>query len=315
MWNNLEHQIWDQLKEHGLENESHYLLAVSGGIDSVVLAQVFKKVKPQSQLVLMHYHHGDGENVVYRDQCLNILKKMSQKGFILETERASKQLQSEADFREARQAFFEKIKARYQKTFYVTAHHQDDVLETRLLKLIRGAGPQGVEAFKEWNLKVFRPFFEIKKQVLLDYAKENQLEWLDDPTNSETTYLRNWLRNEWLPALENKLQGAKHNLAQSIQNLIEASQGEDRYTTESARYVNRKKNEVMIDRAWLFSFSTKDQLSVLIRVIKDSFRCDFTTSQIKEVLRRLDNSQNEHTFLVAGINWVINAQNIVLTYK
>lgn len=315
MWNNLEHLIWNKLKRDHLDQQQVYLLAVSGGLDSVVLAEVFRKIKPQAKLVLMHYHHGDTGNQVYRDQCFYFLQDKASAGFLFESEKSTQALHSENDFRNARRAFFEKIKQKYQTDFYVTAHHQDDVLETRLLKLIRGTGLEGLSHFEEWNQHIYRPFFDVPKSILLQYANDVQLKWHEDPSNLENQYLRNWIRNEWLPALEQRSEGGVKNLAHSLQNITATSLNADRYETESARYVKVIEGQMSIDRVWLESFSAKDQTSVLIRALKSGFEGDFTTSQIKEVIRRLDKNQNERIFTVGGINWVINARNIVLSYN
>lgn len=315
MWNNLEHQVWNKLKLHHLENEAVYLLAISGGLDSMALLNVMKKVKPQARLVMMHYHHGPGSNLKYRDDCVELLRKLQTEHIVMEMDRSPVELKSEVEFRNARLAFFEKIKTKYNVSFYFTAHHLDDVLETRLIKIIRGTGLEGLESFEEWNQKIFRPFFETGKSLLHSYAIDTKTSWVDDPTNQENDYLRNWIRNIWLPQLDQKMPGAIENISKSLQNVInESASGLDRYAEESPRYVTRIDQTISIDKAWFFSFSTKDQLAILIRVIKESFQCGFSTNQIKEVLRRLDKNQNEHIFNVASINWVINAQTIMLNY-
>lgn len=316
MWNNVEHQVWNKLKLHQLENEPTYLLAVSGGLDSMVLLNVMKKVKPQARLIVMHYHHGPGANLKYRDECVNLLRQSQSDRIVIEVDRSPVELKSENEFREARLAFFEKIKNKYHVPFYLTAHHLDDVLETRLIKMIRGTGLEGLDAFEEWNQRILRPFFDQGKGVLQKYAEEAHLFWVNDPTNEENEYLRNWIRNIWLPQLDQQMPGASENVAKSLQNVIDESASSlDRYALESPRYVMQADQTVSIDKLWFFSFSTKDQLSILIRVIKGAFQCDFSTSQIKEVLRRLDKNQNEHIFEVASINWVINAQSIMLKYS
>lgn len=316
MWNNVEHQFWNKLKQHRLENEAVYLLAVSGGLDSMALLHVMKKLKPQARLVLMHYHHGPGFNLKFRDECVDLLKKSQSDHVVLEMDQSLVELKSENEFRDARLAFFEKVKNKYNVSFYLTAHHLDDVLETRLIKMIRGTGLEGLSAFEEWNQKIFRPFFETGKDLLQQYAASAKVSWVEDPTNQENNYLRNWIRNIWLPQLDQKMVGASENVAKSLQNMInESTSSVDRYALESPRYVTRNDQAVTIDKVWFFSFNTKDQLSILIRVIKESFQCDFSTSQIKEVLKRLDKNQNEHIFAVASINWVINAHSIMLKYS
>ncbi len=143
MWNNVEHLVWNKLKQQHLENDDVYLLAVSGGLDSMALFSVFKKIKPQAKIVLMHYHHGPGENRKYRDECMALLEKFQSDLIILETEVSSLELKSENEFRRNRLDFFERIKNKYSVSYYFTAHHLDDVLETRLIKMIRGTGLDG----------------------------------------------------------------------------------------------------------------------------------------------------------------------------
>lgn len=314
MWSNLDHQVWNSLKSHGLESHAVYLLAVSGGLDSMVLTDVFKNIRPQAKIILMHYHHGPGDHSKYRDEALALIQNQKECSF--ELGQSEIELKSESEFREARLSFFEKIKRKYQTHYYITAHHQDDVLETRLLKLIRGAGTDSLAAFEIWNDLIFRPFFEISKSDLKDYAIEKKITWLDDPSNSESQYLRNWVRNVWLPALEAKTRGGVKTLAQSLQNILNsAEQNQNGTLTESARYVMAHDGQISIDRLWFFGLNTKDQLNVLVRAIRGSFLVDFSLGQLKEVVRRLDKNQNDHIFQVAGINWVINAHTIVLSYK
>ena len=315
MWNNLEHQTWNKLKLQNLAEESVFLLAVSGGLDSMVLFSVLKKIKPQARFILMHYHHGPGPNLEHRNACLHLIESLKSVQVVVETDRSEKALKSENDFREARLKFFEKLKTKYQIAFYFTAHHRDDILETRLIKMIRGTGLQGLEAFKEWNQKIFRPFFDVNKTDLENYAVENKTIWINDPSNDLDDYLRNWIRNQWLVQLNQKMPGASENFAKSIQNIIdESGASSDRYAIESARYVTHTDQSVRIDKGWFYTFSTKDQLVILVKVIKESNLGGFSTNQIKEVLKRLDKNQNDHIFQVASINWVINAQSIMLKY-
>ena len=76
--------------------------------------------------------------------------------------------------------------------------------------------------FKVWNRDIFRPLLQLSKADLLDYAETNKLVWLEDPSNKDGTYLRNWLREKWLPELEYRLPGAKANFAKDqLKSLVE----------------------------------------------------------------------------------------------
>jgi tRNA(Ile)-lysidine synthase len=155
MWNNFEHQVWQKIKNHDLQNKKLFL-AVSGGVDSIALLYVLIQLKLNVNLTVLHYHHGDYQNKIFRDQSLDLVRKLCLELKILfVSDKATKELKSESDFREARRLFFQKNTENH---ILVTGHHLDDVLETRLIKMIRGTGAAGLSSFVEYNYKTFRPF-------------------------------------------------------------------------------------------------------------------------------------------------------------
>ncbi len=75
MWNNFEHQVWQKIKHHELGNKKLFL-AVSGGVDSIVLIYVLVKLNLSGNLTVLHYHHGDFQNQEFRDQALSLIEKV-----------------------------------------------------------------------------------------------------------------------------------------------------------------------------------------------------------------------------------------------
>lgn len=312
MWNNFEHQIWQKIKQHDLENRPLYL-AVSGGVDSLALIQLFVSLNLSKNLTVLHYHHGDFQNKDYRDLALSLVQKKCQTHNIpMFYEKCDQDLKSEADFRLARQLFIQK---HVQQNILVTGHHLDDVLETRLIKMIRGSGASGLSAFQEYNYKIFRPFLDFSKKQIIDYATGHNLVWADDPTNQESDYLRNWIRNEWLTALEAKHQGGVQQLAKSIDRLLESTD----VLRESMLFSGA---EVSFSRLWFFGLSTKDQLKVLSKALQHfvsighhaGVNLQFSVGNLQEINKRLDKNQKEHIFAELGLNWVLNAQQIVIRF-
>lgn len=304
MWNNFEHQVWQKIKHFELENKKLFL-TVSGGVDSVVLVYVMARLKLTENLTVLHYHHGDFQNKEFRDQSLGLVRKMCldlQIPFL--TEKATLELKSESDFREARRLFFEKSAA---SNILVTGHHLDDVLETRLIKMIRGTGPAGLSAFVEYNYKTFRPFLSFSKKQIVDYAVGNSLEWVDDPTNAESDYLRNWIRNDWLAALENKHKGGVQQLAKSIDRLLDQPD-------ELSNSIHFSAEQVEFSRLWFFGLSTKDQLKALSISLQHFETIEFSVGNLQEINKRLDKNQKEHIFEELGLNWVLNAQQIMIRF-
>lgn len=168
-----------------------YILAVSGGVDSMVLLDLLRK-KPELDLVVAHFDHGIRDNS-YTDA--ELVKKTA-RGYGLEFELGEGKLgkgTSEETARDARYKFLEKIKTKYKADGIITAHQQDDVIETALINILRGTSPMGIIAITA-NKKLTRPLLSVSKAEILKYAKANKLIWHEDETNADTKYLRNYIR-------------------------------------------------------------------------------------------------------------------------
>lgn len=311
-WGRLEHIVWNHLAASGLQQRNSFALCVSGGLDSMVLLQVFLRLKPAAKIKVLHYHHGDSAETVvldFRKQSLACVKKAvaaagnSNVEFVTET--SPVELKSEEQFRNARLAFFNKSAT--SDDILVTAHHLDDRFETILLKMIRGASMDGVRSFQMWNGQFFRPFLEFTKSELLEYAQVSDLQWVEDPTNSRSDYLRNWLRQEWLELLDKKVPGGKSNLARSLFKMID---DEDGRTFEEGFSASVDANR--LNRQWYSTLSPHNQNRSLALFLKKHQVFEFTAGQLEEIRKRLDKNQKELTFEMLGRKWVINATQIVL---
>lgn len=175
-----------------------YIVAVSGGVDSMVLLDVLSKL-PELELVIAHFDHGiragseeDEALVVDAAGRYGLPFAIGKGGLGPKT--------SEADARQARYAFLREVQEDFEAGAIITAHHQDDLIETALINVLRGTGPRGLSAIKA-NQKLLRPLIDVPKKEILDYAKTNNLQWREDPTNSDENYLRNYLRLKVLPDL------------------------------------------------------------------------------------------------------------------
>ena len=224
-WTDFEHAIWKTLSAAELEQKASYSLAISGGLDSMVLLHLMKRLKPQAKLTVAYYHHGpskDPSQKKYRDDCLELVRSESafQPNISFVTETCAEELQSESAFRTARWDFFKRVFQDGQPI--LTAHHLDDWVETLTLKLIRGVGPEGFIAFKQWDGHIFRPFLETPKTQLLEYAVAADVKWKEDPSNDSDQYLRNWLRQSWFKALDEKNPRGYENYSRSLLRLCQS---------------------------------------------------------------------------------------------
>jgi len=110
----------------------------------------------------------------------------------------------------------------------LTAQHQHDQAETLLLQLLRGAGPKGLSAMAKkssmGNMELIRPLLDISQVDILNYAHLHELEWIEDPSNAETRWSRNYLRHEVWPKIEQRWPQAETTLSRSAQHCAEASE-------------------------------------------------------------------------------------------
>jgi tRNA(Ile)-lysidine synthetase-like protein len=175
-----------------------YVLAVSGGVDSMVLLDILRRQK-DVELVVAHADHGirsdskEDKKLIHHYTTSHNIKLVSKRLNLGEGT-------SEEKARDARYGFLRHCRTRFKADYIVTAQHQDDLLETAVINLLRGTGWRGLAPFVMTN-DVLRPLADYKKSQLLAYAKANNLQWREDSTNSDQNYLRNYVRLSLLPRL------------------------------------------------------------------------------------------------------------------
>lgn len=212
-----------------LPTVGRYWLAYSGGLDSSVLLHALSQLGEQlpAPLSVIHVDHGLSANsAVWSAQCRRHCDAL---GVVL-TERKvevdSRKRGVEAAAREARYAAFAEVIG--EGEMLLTAHHQDDQAETLLLQLLRGGGVRGLAAMPEYRPFaggwLGRPLLGVSRETLQVYADALGLEWIEDPSNFDTTLERNFLRHELLPMLQQRRSGVKSILARSAGHFAESSE-------------------------------------------------------------------------------------------
>lgn len=178
-----------------------YVVAVSGGVDSMVLLDLLNKQK-NLELVVAHFDHGIRSDAYLDKELVEEAADL----YGLEFEAGEGHLgvgASEDKARKVRYEFLESAKKMHGAIAIVTAHHQDDLIETALLNLLRGTGRRGLTSLKSTN-ELKRPLLKFSKQQIKDYAAENNIRWREDSTNEDTIYLRNYVRKNLVSKLSPK---------------------------------------------------------------------------------------------------------------
>jgi len=175
-----------------------YILAVSGGVDSMSLLDILAK-KPGIKLIIAHFNHGIRPEAAADEDLVQA--QAASYGIVLEPGHGTLGPNaSEATARDARYKFLYKIQKQHKAQAVITAHHQDDLIETAFINIIRGTGRKGLSSILS-NGQVIRPLLNTSKSEILNYARQNKLRWNDDATNEDDRYLRNYLRLKVLPRL------------------------------------------------------------------------------------------------------------------
>lgn len=175
-----------------------YVLAVSGGVDSMALLHLLAK-KPGVELVVAHFNHNIREDSVEDEKLVR--KTASKYKMVFEVGSASLNKSSEEVARQARYRFLRKVQSKYNAAKIITAHHQDDVIETAFINIIRGTDRRGLSAIVN-NKTILRPLTGYPKATIVKYAQENCIEWREDSTNLDIDYLRNYVRLKLLPKMD-----------------------------------------------------------------------------------------------------------------
>ncbi len=221
----------DNLKPFIDENKT-FLVGFSGGRDSHVLLDIMVRLK-NAHLVpsfsVIHVHHGLSSNAdSWVEHCQSICRAYGV-SLCVEWVKTSPQVGEsvEAFARDARYQLIEKHMG-YANQVFLSAHHQRDQAETFLLQLMRGAGLDGLRAMpksKPYGMGDYlRPLLDVPYQEIVDYAEQQQLKFINDESNDDIRFNRNYIRHEVLPMLEKRFPSAQRSIAQSSQWLAEVDE-------------------------------------------------------------------------------------------
>jgi tRNA(Ile)-lysidine synthase len=212
-----------------LPTGSSILVGLSGGIDSVVLLHLLHELAPRfsCEINALHVHHGISPNAdSWADFCVALCARLNIPLHIERVDIVPLRAQGlEAAARTLRHAAF----ANQHCDFVALAHHADDQVETLFLQLLRGAGVKGASAMPVLSgytgrHKVVRPLLHSSRQEILGYAAAHDLQWIEDESNADDSYPRNFLRHQLLPLLSEKFPAYRDTLTRSTQHFAEAGE-------------------------------------------------------------------------------------------
>ena len=255
-----------------------YLIAVSGGVDSVVLLEML--AKKHENILVAHFDHGiredSKEDAIFVRQ---LAVKYGVKFFTKREELGANA--SEEKARRARYKFLRELSEKQNATI-VTAHHLDDVVETIIINMVRGTGWRGLAVLNAED--IYRPLINFEKQEIINYAKQNNLKWREDSTNSLNVYMRNIVRHKI--DLSNEQKNELQILHQEQIRLAKEVKSEVTSLLKSI------KNDNKISRYFINSI---DQASAY-EIIRELTKGELTPSQIDSVINAIKTQRNGTIF-------------------
>jgi len=226
-------------------------VAVSGGADSVallcLLAPICKKNK--IKLVVLHLDHGLRSTSAQDAKWVKALAKKVGATCVVErhevTAHQTEAISVEMAAREVRQAFFAACRAKFKLDAIATGHQADDVAETVLLRLMRGAGASGLAPLRAQSRGYIRPLLHVSGAAIRSWLKQKKITWCEDKTNKDVSIPRNQMRHEILPFLEEKFGPA---LRMNVCRTAEILQEEDAILEEMAQdYISHERHDETLD--------------------------------------------------------------------
>jgi tRNA(Ile)-lysidine synthase len=230
------------------ESGARILVAVSGGVDSMVLLHLLKKLSTEHRwkLTVAHFNHclrgraSDGDEAfVGKEAAAMRLPFVSERGDVKKFAKTSR-FSIEMAARKLRHQFFARIAREKKIKIVALAHHADDQVELFFLRLLRGSGGDGLTGMKwrspspvDSGISLVRPLLDCSKAELEVFAQKNKVGYREDATNSSADFLRNRVRNELLPLLRKNYQPALNKTVLRLMEIVGAESAFVNETTQS----------------------------------------------------------------------------------
>lgn len=301
----MEAHIRQKLNSLGVKYGQKLGVAVSGGIDSMVLLHCLCNLRVELNIIIVVFHmeHGiRGQRSV--DDMHFVQQECMRRGVVCVAERAdvpviakARGISLETAARQARYAFLEA-----QDTAHIaTAHHMDDLAETVIMNLLRGSGPRGLSGIPERRGRYIRPMLGISRDEISQYAKQQGVAFIQDETNADTAYTRNFVRSEVMPRLSKVNEKAAWHIAQTAALIAEDEAALDWLVSQAGGIASLKQG-AQIDMDVLRSQMPAVQKRMVRSAIESRFGLvDIEHKHVCDVLALAANATSGKRIQIGGI--------------
>ncbi len=205
------------------QKDEKILLAVSGGIDSMVMAHLFSKCEVDIGIAHCNFQlreeESDRDEQFVLDYASKVMVPIYSKRFDTSGYALENKISIQMAARDLRYHWFEEIRRAFKYDWISLAHNQDDIVETFLINLARGTGIRGLSGIKVKSNRIIRPFLFASRSAIEQYQKNNEIQFVEDSSNASVKYKRNRIRHRIIPQFEKLNPNFKNNVIETIENV------------------------------------------------------------------------------------------------
>lgn len=232
------------------------LIGVSGGTDSMVLLDLMRQEKVDIAVAHVNFklrgEESDDDEKLVNDFCLKNKIPFFTVSYNTKKNSEEKRMSIQMAARELRYTFFEAKRKELKFDFIATAHHQNDLMETMLLNLVKGTGLSGLHGILPKQGKIIRPLLFATRMEIEKYAEENKIQFRTDSSNEQTKYERNKIRLEIIPLLKELNPSLENTMMENASRFLEVEFIFNQSIEKLKRkFIQRKANEASVFIAWL----------------------------------------------------------------
>ena len=291
--------------------DTRLLIAISGGVDSVVLAHLCSELNLNFSLAHCNFNLRGEESNADEDFVLDLAEQLEVEVFIENfdtkayADEHKRSIQMAA--RELRYDWFAELAEQLQFDYILTAHHADDNLETFLINFSRGTGLNGLTGIPMINDNIVRPLLPFSRETIEIYARKEAIKWQEDSSNSSRKYLRNKLRHEVVPILKE----INPQLLDSFQSTIENLNDTADIVEESLNAVAKRAITNIDDNGITYKISEFKKVNNPKAYLFEMFK-DFGFTEWNDILGLLDAQSGKHV-LSNTHRLIKHRENLILT--
>jgi len=304
----------------GLQNQKkqHFLLAVSGGIDSMVMLDFFNKNSSLANISVCYVDHNYHANSKKMGKLVSNYCRDNNITYIEHSiESSTIKRNIESQLREKRYSFLSEAYKEMNADYIVTAHHSDDQIETILMKILNSSSFTSMRGIQSLNNNLFRPMLDITKDEIYKYAKENKVEYISDPTNNDTSLTRNFLRKKVIPSLE-KIKPNLHKPFEDFQNKTNDMEDLLAFSTNEfmkSDYVSLSKDIYYINKKRFLDLPFLLKINIISKILSIRKKFYFSKNLLEELDAFLEKEVIGSEKIINNIKILIDRDCILLTEK